>query len=171
MAELKTIDIGMKGEFWSLIAIGCRVRPATARATYSSLVFATGSPNAPMLRLNVQAVEMEFAVNTPVVLMLTTVPGADAAATLAQQAIDQRLAACVTELGTVRSRYRWQGAVELAEEIQLLFKTSLARSTELARFIEANHPYGTPELLSWQADASPAYGQWITVETQRPLHV
>ncbi len=68
-----------------------------------------------MLRLTIPAVEMEFAVNTPVILVLTTVPNADAAATLAQQAIDQRLAACVTELGTVRSRYRWQGAVDLAE--------------------------------------------------------
>jgi periplasmic divalent cation tolerance protein len=110
-------------------------------------------------------------VNTPVVLILTTLPDADAAATLAQQAIDGRLAACVTELGTVRSRYRWKGAVEVAEEIQLLFRTSLAQSTELARFIEANHPYDTPELVSWQADASPAYGQWIITETQRPLHV
>jgi periplasmic divalent cation tolerance protein len=124
-----------------------------------------------MLRLNVQAAETEFAVNTPVVLILTTLPNADAAAALAQQAIDGRLAACVTELGAVRSHYRWKGAVEVAEEVQLLFKTSLAQSTELARFIEANHPYDTPELLSWQADASPAYGQWIIAETQRPLHV
>jgi periplasmic divalent cation tolerance protein len=124
-----------------------------------------------MLRLKLQAAEMEFAVNTPVVLILTTLPNADAAATLAQQAIDARLAACVTELGAVRSRFRWEGVIEVAEEIQLLFKTSLAQSVELTRFIEANHPYDTPELLSWQADASPAYGQWITAETQRPLHV
>jgi periplasmic divalent cation tolerance protein len=124
-----------------------------------------------MLRLKLQTAEMEFAVNMPVVLILTTLPNADAAATLAQQAIEARLAACVTELGAVRSRYRWQGRVEVAEEIQLLFKTSLTQSAELARFIEAHHPYDTPELLSWQADASPAYGQWIIAETQRPLHV
>jgi periplasmic divalent cation tolerance protein len=109
--------------------------------------------------------------NIPVVLILTTLPNADAAAALAQQALDARLTACVTELGGVRSRYRWQGKMEVAEEIQLLFKTSLAQSAELARFIESNHPYDTPELLSWQADASPAYGQWITAEIQRSLHV
>jgi len=110
-------------------------------------------------------------VNTPVVLVLTTLPDSEAASALAQQAIDARLAACVTELGTVKSRYRWNGKVEAAEELQLLFKTSLARGNELTQFIEANHPYETPEIVSWQADASAAYGQWITAETQRPLNV
>jgi periplasmic divalent cation tolerance protein len=110
-------------------------------------------------------------VNTPVVLVLTTLPDREAASTLAMQAIDAQLAACVTELGTVKSLYRWKGKVEAAEELQLLFKTSLARSDELTRFIEANHPYETPEIVSWQADASAAYGQWITAETQRPLNV
>ena len=109
--------------------------------------------------------------NTPVVLVLTTLPDSEVASRLAMQAIDAQLAACVTELGRVRSLYRWKGKVEAAEELQLLFKTSLARSDELTRFIEANHPYETPEIVSWQADASAAYGQWITAETQRPLNV
>ena len=109
--------------------------------------------------------------NTPVVLVLTTLPDSDAASALAQQVIDARLAACVTELGAVKSRYRWEGKVEVANELQLLFKTSLARGDELARFIESNHPYETPEVVLWQADASAAYGQWIIAETQRPLNV
>ena len=109
--------------------------------------------------------------NSPVVLLLTTLPDADAAAALAQDALDARLAACATELGAVKSRYRWKGEIEVAEEFQLLFKTSLARADELARFIESNHPYETPEIVSWQADASLAYGQWITAETQRPINV
>jgi periplasmic divalent cation tolerance protein len=110
-------------------------------------------------------------VKTPVVLVLTTLPDSDAASALAQQVIDARLAACVTELGAVKSRYRWEGKVEVANELQLLFKTSLARGDELARFIESNHPYETPEVVLWQADASAAYGQWIIAETQRPLNV
>ncbi|SAL49189.1 periplasmic cytochrome biogenesis protein [Caballeronia sordidicola] len=109
--------------------------------------------------------------NTPVVLVLTTLPDSDTASALAQQVIDARLAACVTELGLVKSRYWWKGKVEAADELQLLFKTSLGRGDELARFIESNHPYETPEIVSWQADASAAYGQWIIAETQRPLNV
>lgn len=59
-----------------------------------------------------------------VVLMLTTVPDAATATALADGALDARLAACVSELGAIRSRYHWQGKVETADEIQLLFKTS-----------------------------------------------
>lgn len=107
----------------------------------------------------------------PVVLVLTTVPDADSAQKLAQGALEQRLAACVTELGAVRSRYRWKGQVETADEIQLLFKTSAVRSRELEQFIRESHPYSTPEMLAWQADASVDYGRWIETETHRPTHV
>ena len=106
-----------------------------------------------------------------VVLMLTTVPDADSAQKLAQGALDQRIAACVTELGAVRSRYRWKGKVETSDEIQLLFKTSAVRSRELEQFILENHPYETPEMLSWQANASVDYARWIDTETHRPTHV
>jgi periplasmic divalent cation tolerance protein len=107
----------------------------------------------------------------PVVLILTTVRDTDSAQKLAQGALDQRLAACVTELGAVRSRYRWKGQIETSDEIQLLFKTSASRVRELEQFILENHPYETPEMLSWQADASNDYARWIETETHRPTHV
>jgi periplasmic divalent cation tolerance protein len=106
-----------------------------------------------------------------VVLMLTTVPDAATAAMLADRALDARLAACVSELGAIKSRYHWQGKVETADEIQLLFKTSPMRALELERFIVSHHPYETPEIVSWQATASDAYGRWVAGETQRLFHV
>ncbi|MGF6293378.1 divalent-cation tolerance protein CutA [Paraburkholderia youngii] len=106
-----------------------------------------------------------------VTLVLTTVPDAAVAEKLAASALAARLCACVTQLGSVHSSYHWQGAIETAQEIQLLFKTSAARALELEQYIQAHHPYDTPEILSWQATASAAYGQWINAETQRPLHV
>ncbi|WP_179403043.1 divalent-cation tolerance protein CutA [Burkholderia guangdongensis] len=106
-----------------------------------------------------------------VVLMLTTVPDAAAARALADGALAARLAACVSELGAIRSRYHWQGKVETADEIQLLFKTSPVRALELERFIQARHPYQTPEIVSWQTTASAGYGEWVTRETQRLFHV
>lgn len=106
-----------------------------------------------------------------VVLVLTTLPDPSAAQTLADAVLDARLAACVTELGVVQSRYRWKGQLESAQEVQLLFKTSAARAPELERYIADHHPYETPEILSWSAHASPGYGQWVDAETHRPLHV
>lgn len=106
-----------------------------------------------------------------VTLILTTVPDADTAHKLAAQVLDARLAACVSQQGPVHSGYHWQGKVESADEIQLLFKTSVARALELEQFIQKHHPYDTPEILSWDATASAAYGQWVIAETQRSLHV
>lgn len=106
-----------------------------------------------------------------VTLLLTTVPDADAAERLASGALAARLAACVTRLGAVHSQYHWQGKLESAEEIQLLFKTSAARAAELEQFIQTHHPYDTPEILAWPVAASAAYGQWVHAETQRPIHV
>nr|WP_027800373.1 divalent-cation tolerance protein CutA [Paraburkholderia dilworthii] len=106
-----------------------------------------------------------------ITLVLTTVPDAAVAQKLAAEALAARLCACVTQLGAVQSSYHWQGRVETAEEIQLLFKTSAARALELEQYIQTHHPYDTPEILSWQAVTSAAYGQWIIAETQRPLHV
>jgi len=100
-------------------------------------------------------------VTSTVTLILTTLPDAGTAQKLATQALDARLCACV----------HWQGKLESANEIQLLFKTSAARALELELFIEKHHPYDTPEILCWQATASVAYGQWVIAETQRPVHV
>ncbi|HEY3597327.1 MAG TPA: divalent-cation tolerance protein CutA [Paraburkholderia sp.] len=106
-----------------------------------------------------------------VTLMLTTVPDSTTAEKLTSDALAARLAACVTQLGAVRSSFHWQGKVESADEIQLLFKTSVARALDLEQFIVTHHPYETPEILSWQATASAAYGQWVNAETQRSIHV
>jgi periplasmic divalent cation tolerance protein len=103
--------------------------------------------------------------------MLTTVPDAETANRLATQVLEARLAACVSRQGTVHSTYHWQGKIESADEIQLLFKTSAARALELEQFIQKHHPYDTPEILCWHATASVAYGQWVIAETQRPVHV
>jgi periplasmic divalent cation tolerance protein len=110
-------------------------------------------------------------VSAIVILMMTTVPDRETAEALSSGALAARIAACVTELGDVKSRYHWQGALESADEIQLLFKTSPARSHELEQFIQQQHPYDVPEILSWQTTASAAYGQWVHTETQRPIHV
>ena len=113
----------------------------------------------------------ELSVSVSITLILTTVPDAATAQKLAAEALAARVCACVTQLGSVQSSYHWQGRVETAQEIQLLFKTSAARALELEQYIQTHHPYDTPEILSWQAVASAAYGQWIIAETQRPLHV
>nr|WP_284503033.1 divalent-cation tolerance protein CutA [Caballeronia sp. AZ10_KS36] len=103
--------------------------------------------------------------------MLTTLPDAESANALAQGILEARLAACVTKLGAVESHYHWKDAVESSQEVQVLIKTSVARVDELQQFVAQRHPYETPEILVWQAEASSRYGQWVNAETQRRIHV
>ena len=58
-------------------------------------------------------------------LQITTTAGSrDEAERIAAALVERRLAGCVQIVGPVRSVYRWQGAVEQAEEWLCLIKTN-----------------------------------------------
>ncbi|MDX2193427.1 MAG: divalent-cation tolerance protein CutA [Gemmatimonadales bacterium] len=103
---------------------------------------------------------------TTVVEVVTTLPDRAAAEAMAAALVSGRLAACVQVDGPVRSVYRWQGAVESAEEWRLTCKTAHTRLEALADTIRARHPYDVPELLVRPLLAGgAAYVQWILDET------
>jgi periplasmic divalent cation tolerance protein len=99
-------------------------------------------------------------------LVLTNLPDRTAAEMLATALIEARLAACVNILPPCRSIYRWQGAVEAADEVPLLIKTSEARYAALETAIRALHPYELPELIAVPiTHGLPAYLAWVAAET------
>ncbi|HSR65662.1 MAG TPA: divalent-cation tolerance protein CutA [Xanthomonadaceae bacterium] len=104
-----------------------------------------------------------------VIVCFCTCPDADSAARLAETLVDERLAACVQVLPGVRSVYRWQGAVERADEVLLLIKTTHARLDALAERVRALHPYELPELVAVEAAGGlPAYLDWVAAESRTP---
>jgi len=104
-----------------------------------------------------------------VLLVLTNVPDADLARSIAQALVDERLAACVNILAPCHSVYRWQGAVEEADEVPLLIKTAQDRYAALQARLKELHPYDVPEILAWRPDAGwPAYASWVIGETRVP---
>lgn len=100
-------------------------------------------------------------------LVVSNVPDEGVASTIARTLVDERLAACVNVLGRCRSVYRWQGAVEAADEVTLLVKTTRARHDECVQRLAALHPYDVPEIVTIAPDAVwPAYAQWAVDETR-----
>lgn len=96
------------------------------------------------------------------VLVLTTWPADTPLDTLAASTVRDGLAACVSVLPLQRSTYRWQGDVEVADEHQVLIKTTRDRVQALEAAIHAAHPYDVPEWLVLPvSEASDAYGAWI----------
>lgn len=103
-------------------------------------------------------------------VVLCTVP-AEAAESLARALVAGEAAACVNALPGVRSVYRWQGAVETAEETLLVVKTSDDALPRLAARIRALHPYTLPEIVALDASwADSAYAEWVDRST-RAAHI
>src|SRR5512143_1649766 len=99
-------------------------------------------------------------------LVITNLPDAPGAHALAADLIARRLAACVSVLAPCRSVYRWQGAIEHAEEVPLLIKTTTERYPELEAAIRRQHPYELPEIIAVPiARALPEYLAWVAAET------
>lgn len=104
--------------------------------------------------------------DTQVVLVLTTWPDEARAAGVARRLVEQRLAACVTRLPRHCVVYRWQDAIEEAEEHQWVIKTTAAALPALWEAVKAAHPYETPEWLVIDvAGGSDTYMQWVRANT------
>lgn len=104
----------------------------------------------------------------PACLVHCTCPDTDTAARIAQSVVAERLAACVSMLPGLRSIYRWEGAVEQADEVLLLAKTTTERLEALTARIHALHPHELPEVIAVEViGGSAAYLAWVA-EATRP---
>lgn len=100
-------------------------------------------------------------------LVLTNLPDVASAEKLARALVESRAAACVNVFAACRSIYRWQGAVETADEIPLLIKTTRAAYPRVEEVIRAQHPYAVPELIAVPiTHGLPAYLDWLAEETE-----
>lgn len=100
-------------------------------------------------------------------VVFTNLPDHETAVTIARALIDGRFAACVTVLAGATSVYRWEGAVESADETPLLIKTTRARYAALEAELCRLHPYELPEIVAVPlTQGLPAYVQWVADETQ-----
>lgn len=87
---------------------------------------------------------------------------AEEAERIGRIAVEERLAACINILGPVRSIYRWQGAVESAEEVAAIFKTSSAAVDALITRVAGLHSYDVPCIATWPIDKVLGdYADWV----------
>ena len=81
---------------------------------------------------------------------------------IGRQMVEEQLAACVNILGPCRSFYRWQGAVESAEEVAAIFKTTATGAELLVARIAELHSYEVPAVAVWPIDSLPlSYAGWV----------
>ena len=99
-------------------------------------------------------------------LVLTTLPTADAAAELGRTLVQERLAACANILPAVRSIYSWQGKIQDDNEVLVLLKTRQEHFERLRARILELHPYEMPEILAIPVEQGYSmYLDWLAKET------
>jgi periplasmic divalent cation tolerance protein len=95
-------------------------------------------------------------------------PDRESARRVIEQLLDERLIACANIIGEVESHFLWQGARDAAQESGVLFKTTATRLEALIERLGQLHPYETPAILGWRADAAPAATlEWLAAATRR----
>lgn len=102
------------------------------------------------------------------VVVLVTAGSAEEAHRIGRALVTEQLAGCVNVVGPIRSIYRWQGAVEEAEERLLVIKARAADLAVLEARVRALHSYDVPEVLALPVTAgSEDYLAWLAGATVR----
>ena len=92
---------------------------------------------------------------------------AEEAERIGRAVVEERLAACINVLGPVRSIYRWQGAIESADEVAAILKTTSEAADALIARIAALHSYAVPCIVTWPVDKALAgYAAWVEDSTR-----
>jgi periplasmic divalent cation tolerance protein len=105
------------------------------------------------------------------VMLYTTFPSLVEAETVGKTLVEDRLAACVNILPGIISHYRWEGAIERAEEAVMLIKTRASLAETVRAAVKTSHPYETPAILVLPIESvDETYFSWI-MDSTKPVEV
>ena len=109
--------------------------------------------------------EQPPALGSQLVLLLCTFPTGNEWGEIAQVLIDERLAACVSQLREINSVYRWHGEVVTNREVMCLIKSTSDRHAALVERLSELHPYDVPEIVRLSVDSvNDSYLIWALAE-------
>jgi len=102
-----------------------------------------------------------------VVFVYTTYPSVVEAEEAGRSIVERRLAACVNILPGMISHYSWQGAIERAEEVVMIFKTRASLAESVRAAVKEMHSYSTPAILVLPIESvDQTYLEWLLAETE-----
>ncbi len=78
---------------------------------------------------------------------LVTLPDRQAAEALVRKLVEERVVACGNIVPGMTSIYWWEGKVEEAGEVLVVFKTTSEGARRLVDRVPELHPYDVPEVL------------------------
>ena len=102
---------------------------------------------------------------TDKIVVFSTASSPEEAEKIARALVNERLAACVNVIPSVRSFYRWQGKIEDSPEFLLVIKSSRERFDVLRVALAKLHSYEVPEVIAMPVvDGARNYLNWMDGE-------
>jgi periplasmic divalent cation tolerance protein len=99
---------------------------------------------------------------TDIRLILSTTGTREEAERIARVLVEEGLAACVNLVQGLTSVYRWQGAIDTADEILLIIKTAVSHVERVEAALRTLHSYEVPEFLVLHPESiSQPYLNWV----------
>jgi periplasmic divalent cation tolerance protein len=86
------------------------------------------------------------------IVVLTTAGNDEQALKIANELVNNKLAACVNIIPTIHSVYRWKDKIWNDTEKLLLIKTSSHLFQKVREKIKAIHTYELPEIISFKVE-------------------
>lgn len=103
------------------------------------------------------------------IVVFVTASSEEEADRIGRSLVEERLAACVNLLPTVRSLFWWEGKVSEERETLMVLKTRRSLFPDLAKAVKALHSYQVPEIIALPIqNGSVDYLDWIQTVTSKP---
>ncbi len=84
--------------------------------------------------------------------------------------VEKHLVACAHIEPGIESIFFWEGKVDTANEVKVVFKTKSGLISKVQEFIRSNCSYSVPEILGVAIDTgNPAYLAWVDEVTAGPI--
>lgn len=88
-------------------------------------------------------------------------PDADAAGSIGQTLLDEKLIGCINIGGAIQSVFCWNGETGSGDEVPALLKTDKSLLEQVIARLEDLHPYDAPAILGWPCIGGAATTEWL----------
>jgi len=95
-------------------------------------------------------------------VVFVTVPTKEEGESIARALVENDLAACVNIISSVQSVYKWDGKLNIDDELLLVIKGSSSKLKAIEKKVLQLHSYDTPEVISFTLDkGNKKYLDWM----------